>query len=100
MRLKRYTVQEKMVIAKKHLIPKIRESVHFSETEVILEEDTIKYIIQHYTLEEKGVRNMKRCIEIVYTKLNLYRLMNGGTNIFKKDMSLTITFPVRVTTDS
>ena len=64
---------------------------------MVLEEDTIKYIIQHYTLEEKGVRNLKRCLEIVYTKLNLYRLMNGGSNIFKKDMSLTVTFPVIVT---
>ena len=94
---KGYTVQEKMVIATKHLIPKIRESVHFSDKEVVVEDETIKYIIQHYTQVEKGVRNLKRCLEIVYTKLNLYRLMNGGSNIFKKDMSLTITFPVVVT---
>ena len=96
---KGYTVQEKTVIANRHLIPKIRDSVHFSETDVELGEDTIKYIIQQYTQEEKGVRNLKRCIEIVYTKLNLYRLMNGGSNIFKKDMSLNISFPVKVTTD-
>lgn len=95
---KGYTVQEKTVIANKHLIPKIRESVHLSESDVKLDDDTIKYIIQHYTQAEKGVRNLKRCIEIVYTKLNLYRLMNGGSNIFKKDMALTITFPVNVTT--
>ena len=99
MKTKGYTVPEKTVIATRHLIPKIRESVHFNEEEVKLDDDTIKYIIQQYTQDEKGVRNLKRCLEIIYTKLNLYRLMDGGENIFKKDMSLTISFPVNVSVD-
>ena len=42
--------------------------------------------------DEKGVRNLKRCLEIIYTKLNLYRLMKEGTNLFQEDMNLKVTF--------
>ena len=47
-----------------------------------------------YTNNEDGVRNLKRCLEIIHTKLNLYRLMRPGTNLFEKDMSLEVKFPM------
>ena len=56
-------------------------------------------LLKKYTEEEKGVRNLKRCLEIIHTKLNLYRLMKEKTNIFKKDMELEISFPVTVTSE-
>ena len=40
---------------------------------------------------------MKRCLEIIHTKLNLYRLMKPGSNLFEKDMSLKVEFPFTVT---
>ena len=33
-----------------------------------------QYICDNLTEGEKGVRNLKRCLEIIYSKLNLYRL--------------------------
>ena len=45
---------------------------------------------------EKGVRNLKRCLEIIHTKLNLFRLMKPDKNIFKEKMDLEITFPLTV----
>ena len=42
---------------------------------------------------------MKRCLEIIYTKLNLYRLMKPGTNLFEQDMALKVEFPFTVTKD-
>jgi hypothetical protein len=39
---------------------------------------------------------MKRCLEIIYTKLNLYRLMRPGTNIFEGNMKLNVEFPIKV----
>ena len=47
--------------------------------------------------DEKGVRNLKRCLEIIHTKLNLYRLMKEGTNLFQEDLTLKVTFPINVT---
>ena len=42
---------------------------------------------------------MKRCLEIIYTKLNLYRLMKPETNLFQDDMTLKVEFPYTVTID-
>jgi len=41
---------------------------------------------------------MKRCLEIIYTKLNLYRLMKPGTNLFEENMTLQVELPFKVTT--
>jgi ATP-dependent Lon protease len=94
-----YNKEEKTTIAKDYLLPIIREQVKFEEKDIIIPTETIQYIIEHYTDEENGVRNLKRCLEIIYTKLNLYRLMKPNTNLFEKEMSLTIEFPLTVTTD-
>ena len=45
------------------------------------------------------MRNLKRCMEIIYTKLNLYRLMKPETNLFETEMSLKVEFPFKVTKD-
>ena len=42
---------------------------------------------------------MKRCLEIIYTKLNLYRLMKPGSNLFEGEMSIKVSFPFTVTKD-
>ena len=92
-----YNEKQKTVIARDYLIPKIREQIRFTPEEVILEDDVINHIIQNYTGDEKGVRNMKRCMEIIFTKLNLYRLMKPGTNMFEEDMKLKVEFPLKIT---
>ena len=96
-----YDSKEKLVIARKHLLPAIREQVNFTEEEVIIPDETINYInsAQHITNKEQGVRNLKRCLEIIYTKLNLFRLTKRDTKLFDKDMDMEITFPVTVTKD-
>ena len=96
---KGYDAPEKFVISKDYLLPKICEQVKFAKEDIIIPEETIKYLITNHTDGEQGVRNLKRCLEIVYTKLNLYRLMKPGSNLFKKEMSLDIKFPMTITTD-
>jgi ATP-dependent Lon protease len=96
---KGYDKKEKTTIAMDYLLPKIREQVKFTAEDITVPEETIQHIIDSYTDEEKGVRNLKRCLEVVYTKLNLYRLMRPGSNLFEKDMTLEITFPAKVTVD-
>jgi ATP-dependent Lon protease len=96
---KGYDVKQKTIIAKNYLIPKIKEQVKFKEEDIVICDDVIKHIIEKYTDGEQGVRNLKRCLEIIHTKLNLYRLMKPETNLFEKDMKLKIVFPVNVTTE-
>ena len=57
------------------------ESVKMKQDDVMIGDEIIKHIIENYTDEEKGVRNLKRCLEIIYTKssariLNLIYIKN------------------------
>lgn len=94
-----YDVKEKIKIAKDYLLPKIREQVKFTAEEVIINDDILNYLISNpkFTKSESGVRNLKRCLEIIYTKLNLFRLTKSDTKLFDKEMDIQITFPITVT---
>jgi len=94
-----YSVKEKIVIANQYLIPKIRYEVNFKEGDIVIPDTTLNYIIENYTDKESGVRNLKRCIEIIYKKLNLYRLVKPGTTLFEKENTLVVEFPFHVTTE-
>ena len=96
---KGYDAKEKVTISRNYLLPKIREQVNFTEEDVIIPNETLEYIISNSVLtgEEAGVRNLKRCLEIIYTKLNLFRLVKPDSKIFGKDIELEVTFPITVT---
>ena len=96
---KGYDAKDKVIIARKHLLPKIREQVNFKEEEVVIPDETLQYIISNENMckGEQGVRNLKRCLEIIHTKLNLFRLIKSDSKIFDKDISLgDVTFPFTV----
>ena len=92
-----YNVAQKIIIANQYLIQSIQCNVNFKPGDIIIPTDTIIHIIEHYTEKEKGVRNLKRCIETIYTKLNLFRLMKPGVNLFNEDLTLEVSFPFTVT---
>ena len=94
-----YDAKEKITIAKKYLIPKIEKNVNFKEGEVIITDDALNRIITNFTDKEKGVRNLKRCLEITYTKLNLYRLMKPDSKLFNKKDTIKVSFPFTVTAE-
>ena len=94
---KGYDTKQKTIISNQYLLPKIREQVKFSNEDIIIPDESLHYLMENHCNKEDGVRNMKRCLEIIYTKLNLYRLMKPGTNLFEEDMSLTVEFPFTVT---
>ena len=93
---KGYNQKQKTVISNNYLLPRIREQVKFCKEEIIIPDETIHYLIDTYCNKEDGVRNLKRCLEIIHTKLNLYRLMRPGSNLFEEDMSLKVEFPFTV----
>jgi len=75
------------------------KNVNFKEGQIIIPEETLHYMIDNLTDKEKGVRNLKRCIEIIYTKLNLFRLMKPDTELFEKKKSISVKFPFNVDID-
>lgn len=96
---KGYDKKEKEVIAKDYLIPNIEKNINFKEGEVTFTDDVFEHIIEKLTGNEKGVRNFKRCLEIIFSKLNLFRLMEKDTTLFEKDDFIDVEFPFEVTKD-
>jgi ATP-dependent Lon protease len=97
---KGYDSKEKVIIARDYLLPKIREQVNFNDTDIIIPDDTIMYIAGNTALtkNESGVRNLKRCLEIIYTKLNLFRLINSDDVLFSNEIkNMKVSFPFTVT---
>lgn len=93
-----YTNTQKVTIAEKHLIPKLMPQVGFKPDEVTIPSETVSYITREYTSEEeKGVRSLKRRLEIIFTKLNLYRLLKPGTEMFGQKIPDAVEFPMTVT---
>lgn len=65
--LKTYTNNEKMHIAKEHLIADVLEDHGLTDDDLIIEDEVIKTIIEKYT-REAGVRELKRQIEAIARK--------------------------------
>ena len=98
---KGYEQKEKITIARDYLLPSIREQINFKAEDVVIPDETLAYIISNAALtkEEAGVRNLKRCLEIIHTKLNLFRLMKPGQKLFDEDIELDVTFPFTVSSN-
>jgi len=94
-----YNKKDKTQIAQKYLIPKICTQVGFREGDIIFTDPVIEHIVENYTDKEEGVRNLKRCLEVVHRKLNLYRLIKPGTPLFENELSLKVEFPFSITND-
>ena len=95
---KGYEKKDKKIISGKYLIPKIEKNINFKDGEIIIPDETIEYICDKYTDGEKGVRNLKRCLEIIYGKLNLFRLMEKDSKLFDGEEVIQIEYPFTVTT--
>ena len=94
-----YNKKDKTQIAQKYLIPKICTQVGFREGDIVIPDSVIEHIVENYTEKEEGVRNLKRCLEVVHRKLNLYRLIKPDTQLFEKELSLKVAFPFSVTNE-
>ena len=93
-----YKSVEKITIANNYLLPKLREQVNFSTEDVIIPDETIEYIVSNkgLTAGEEGVRNLKRCLEVIHTKLNLFRLIKPDNEKISKEIALKVEFPFTV----
>lgn len=85
-----YSKKEKITIGTKYLLPKILTQFNFKENDIIFNDETFEYIIDKYCDKEEGVRNLKRCIETICSKINLCRLVKPESNIlsFKLNVDL------------
>jgi len=73
--LEGYSKKDKIAIAENFLLPTALKDVTLEE-KVSLSHDVLEHIINEYAAEEKGVRELKRCIEAITQKINMLRILN------------------------
>ncbi len=66
-RIDGYTEQEKIEIAKRHLIPKVFKENAIKPTELFITDEAIRDVIRYYT-SESGVRNLERELATIARK--------------------------------
>ncbi|NBA01908.1 endopeptidase La [Erysipelothrix rhusiopathiae] len=84
--LSSYTEEEKLNIAKEHLIPKQLESNGLKKSQFRMSDAQLRYVIRHYT-REAGVRQLERVIASLCRKTVLAILKDGKKTItINKDL--------------
>lgn len=79
-RLSGYTEDEKIEIAKRHLIPKIYEENGVKKNELSIADSAIRDIIRYYT-REAGVRNLERELSKIARKAVKEILLSGDKKV-------------------
>jgi ATP-dependent Lon protease len=73
---KGFKIEDKLVIAKLYLLPELFKNYNYTNSELEFTDDIIKDIIKDYTNKEEGVRNLKRCLDNIISKVNLYSMIH------------------------
>jgi hypothetical protein len=95
-----FDADSKMVIAKNYLIPNLRAQFQFSEADIEINDEVLRQIMSQYTHNEKGVRNLKRCLDAIMAKCNILRYIPAD---HQKTMGLAVKgfkMPYKMTLES
>lgn len=84
-----YKNKEKVEIAKRHLIPKLLQNTGLSNDDIKFSDSMIENIVNKYTNGEEGVRNLKRCLDLIILKINLVRF-------FDQSMMESLNLPYKI----
>jgi ATP-dependent Lon protease len=75
-----FGLKEKLIIAEQYLVSAALREVNLFE-KIGITKHILTYVIEEYTGEEQGVRELKRCIQSVISKLNLLRFYNDPAKV-------------------
>jgi ATP-dependent Lon protease len=90
---KGFKTDDKIKICNEYLIPEIFDTFAFEKNELVFTNEIIKKIVEKFTEGEEGVRNLKRCIETIVSKINIHILSDGdsGLSFQLKELVLPLT---------
>ncbi len=90
-----YTIEEKIEIAKQHLLPKQREAHGLKTKDVVIKNDAIEKVIEDYT-RESGVRGLEKKIGSVVRGIAKKIAMDEehNTNVSKAEIEKILGAPI------
>ncbi|MFH0821844.1 MAG: S16 family serine protease [Pseudomonadota bacterium] len=84
--LDRYSIEEKVAIAREHLIRRVRERYQIGEDQVYLdpadEAELMRYLIKTYT-HEAGVRELERIVRTLFLRISRKEFLANGKEPFR-----------------
>jgi ATP-dependent Lon protease len=89
-----FDLKQKLVIAENYLVPAALREVHLFE-KLGISREIITHVIEHYTGEEKGVRELKRCMQTLISRLNLLRFYNDPEKVPFAIKGFTLPFTLK-----
>ena len=95
-RVKNPSVNDKVIIGKKYLLKELCPNIGIDLSKIIIEEETVKFIVTNYCKDDVGLRGLKKCIESVLMKINsaLYNPLTKYKTL--KNISLEEPFEITV----
>lgn len=91
-----YTITDKVNIAEIYLVPKFRKELRFEDTEVVLENKELEYLISKKTRDQPGMRDVERRLKELFDRL---ALLKHSKNIPYSFDIKNIKFPIKITAD-
>lgn len=95
-RLDGFNIEQKFFISKEFLIKNIIKE--FEANDLVFTSDCLKYIISEFS-DEQGVRELKRKIKNIVSRINLIKLSNGLISNCEYTKSKILEFPIKIDVD-
>jgi hypothetical protein len=78
--VKGFSLKEKMLIAEDYLLPAALKESGLHE-KITISKEILQHVIENFTGGESGVRELKRCIQTIVSKINLLRFYNNPKQV-------------------
>jgi flagellar biosynthesis GTPase FlhF len=75
-----FNLKEKLVISEQYLVNAALKDVNLFE-KISITKEILTQIIENFTGDEKGVRELKRCIQTIVSKMNMLRFYNDPAKV-------------------
>jgi flagellar biosynthesis GTPase FlhF len=75
-----FSLKEKLVISEQYLVHAALKEVNLFE-KISITKEILTQIIENFTGDEKGVRELKRCIQTIVSKMNMLRFYNDPSKV-------------------
>ena len=92
---KGFKPNDKIEICRNYVLPELLDTFLFTNEEILFSDEAIMYIIEKYTGKEEGVRNLKRCLETIISKINIYYLSDKKNEDKNETEKIPLTFSIK-----